>query len=623
MQNWAHLIDASAKNRAAKASLEAAARVGAARKVSAHAIPTGTKSAVWHMGQNVRTIPKGVAFEEGGVMKISDGTDEVSEHGQVHYIVDDPFVLTALTSLEFAGLRGGMMDAMSTMKNWLTVGVTASPAFKIRNLIRDSLQAIGTAELGYNPFANIKQGYAATNRSTDGYVNMLASGALIRFGTMMEGREADRTRQLAKLGVKDSTILDSESKVRRLYDEYIEPAIAAYNELGNRSEEVTRGALYEQLIAQGKSHAYASLMARDLMDFSMQGAWTSVRFLTQIVPFLNARMQGIYKLGRSAHEDPRRFSIVLGAAAVASVALLCIWGDDDDWKKREDWDRDSYWWFKIGGTAFRIPKPFEIGAIATVAERGVELFTSDEMNRTRFLDRMRTLVADNLAMNPIPQAVKPILDIYANKDSFSGRPIETMGMDKLKPEYRYNSNTTLPARAISTAGNAVTGIINAPFASPVQIDHLIRGYFGWLGTFVVGSADAVSRPLTNEPSKPTKDYWKFATQGFVSDLDSASSRYVSQMYEQAKELEQAHGTYRDLIKRGRAGEAKEFATSHADELRRFKEVEHVKQVEAVLNRAIRNIEANPDLTPDQKRDRIRAYQQQKDKAARKVSIGSI
>ena len=31
------------------------------------------------------------------------------------------------------GLRGPLMDALSTMKHWLTVGVTASPAFKVRN----------------------------------------------------------------------------------------------------------------------------------------------------------------------------------------------------------------------------------------------------------------------------------------------------------------------------------------------------------------------------------------------------------------------------------------------------------------------------------------------------------
>jgi hypothetical protein len=67
------------------------------------------------------------------------------EHGQkVEYVVDDPALLTALSALDFSGLRGPAMEALSATKRWLTIGVTASPFFKVRNLIRDSVQAIGT-----------------------------------------------------------------------------------------------------------------------------------------------------------------------------------------------------------------------------------------------------------------------------------------------------------------------------------------------------------------------------------------------------------------------------------------------------------------------------------------------
>ena len=43
--------------------------------------------------------------------------------------------------------------------------------------------------------------------------------------------------------------------------------------------------------------------------------------------------------------------------------------------------------------------------------------------------------------------------------------------------------------------------------------------------------------------------------GIASEVEGASSRYVSQMYDQAKVLEQAYGTYRDLLKEGRREEA--------------------------------------------------------------------
>ena len=137
-----------------------------------------------------------------------------------------------------------------------------------------------------------------------------------------------------------------------------------YEEFGDRMENVNRTALYDRLIEKGHTHAEASFMARDLMDFSMGGRWEAVRFLAQTVPFLNARLQGLYKLGRASAEDPRRFGVMAGAVSLASLALLGAYSDDEDWKKREDFDRDNFWWFKVGDMAFRIPKPFEVGATA-------------------------------------------------------------------------------------------------------------------------------------------------------------------------------------------------------------------------------------------------------------------
>ena len=483
----------------------------------------------------------------------------------------------------------------------------------MRNLIRDSLQAIGTSNLSYNPIVNVREGFRQTKRDSQEYASALASGALIRFGTMLEGNESARTRQLIRSGVKDSTILNSEGKWQKFYDKVLEPCITAYNELGNRSEEINRAALYNQLIKQGKSHAEAALLARDLMDFSMQGAFPAIRFLTQVVPFMNARLQGMYKLRRAAKDNPRKMAVVTGAVAMASIALMLAYEDDDEWKRREPWDRDNYWWFKVGGEEFRIPKPFELGAIASMAERGLEYMINDEMTGERFLKETRNLVLNQLAMNPVPQAVKPIIDLYANKDSFTGRPIESMSMQRLDPTMRYNSNTSMTARA---ASNAVGGAL-----SPVQVDHLVRGYFSWIGAFVNGAADMAWRAMSDEPTKPTMDYWKFATQGIVQETDSAGSRYVTQVYEQAKELEQAHATWKRLLKDGKVEEATAYREDHADELRRYKQVEAVKKIESNLNDRIHRIEISA-IDPDLKKEQINNIKRMKEAAAKRISPGA-
>ena len=599
LQNWAHLIDASAKNRAAKETMEAALGAGIAIEASQDL---------------VRQLGKQAGAGTAWFM------DEGKER---HFLIEDPYVLEAINSLSYAGLKGPMMTALSQAKHWLTLGVTASPGFKVRNLIRDSLQAIATADLGYNPLTNLEQGRRLTAKDKAGkrdplYVSALASGGLIRFGTS-EGSQADRMRRLAKAGVPSSTVLSTPQRLKAFYDQHIRPGVEAYNEIGSRGEEINRAALYAQLVKKGVSPAEAALQARDLMDFSMQGTWGTIRFLTQVVPFFNARLQGLYKLGRAAQEDPRRFSIVLGATALASVALLAAYADDDDWKKREDWDRDGFWWFKFGGVAFRIPKPFEIGALASVAERGVELFTNNEFTMQRFLGRMKAIAGDNLSMNPVPQALKPIIDLYANVDSFSGRPIESMGMERLQADYRFNSHTSVLARGASTALNAVSrNTLGAETLSPVQIDHLIRAYFGWLGTFSVAAADLAIRPTMSEPNRPSIDYLKVVTQGIAATVPADQSRYVSAIYEQAKELDRVYATHRQLVRDGKVAEASGFAADNADMLRRQRLVATAKKIIAESNQRVRAIERNPAMESDEKRERISREKAIQSDAARRV-----
>jgi hypothetical protein len=154
--------------------------------------------------------------------------------------------------------------------------------------------------------------------------------------------------------------------------------------------------------------------------------------------------------------------------------------------------------------------------------------------------------------------------------------------------------------------------------SPVQIDHMLRGYFGWLGTFVVGTADKIARPATGQNERPSSDTWKTLTGGIVSGMRDAPSRYVSQMYEQAREIEQAYGTWRALQKEGRAQEAAEFAQDNQGKLSKYHFIKRIKRQEASANQRIRMIERS-EMDSDSKRELIRQIQKQKDQIARRIS----
>jgi hypothetical protein len=522
LSNWSHLLSASMANQAAVSNLKAAEKLGIAREV-----PAETKGATFAM----------------------------VEGEKVHYEVDDPFILTAISAMESAQFKGLPMEIMGKFKHYLTLGVTVSPTFRIRNLLRDSIAAIGQNEVSYNALMNVAKGYKGTSRKGDQYAQMLFNGALMRFGQLTDGKHAEHAKRLIAAGVDDQTILTGPEKVKaalgKLWDEW--------QEFGDRMENVNRAALYEQLKKEGKSDIEAAFAARDMMDFSLQGSWVAIRFLSQIVPFQNARLQGMYKLGRAVAQNPARLGYVAGATALASIALLLAYEDDDDWKKREDWDRDTYWWFKIGDVAFRIPKPFEIGAIGTLAERSVELAISDEMTGKRFKERLQYMLGQTFAMNPTPQMFKPMLDIYANIDSFTGRQIETLGMENLSKSERLAPGTSLVARFIGKAGET-TGL------SPVQVDHLLHAYFGWLGSHVAMTADMMAQPFM-DAQKPARKLGDYLVVGdFVEDLPANQSRYVEEFYKQAKAVHEVMGDLRVAREAHDAERVKEILEEHRSDV---------------------------------------------------------
>ncbi len=579
--NWGNLYAASARNRAALATMDAAEKMAIAYKV-----PSDTK---------------------GAAKVMRDGVTE-------YWMVEDPYLLEAISALNYQA--SPLMKPLAAAKKWLTLGVTVNPTFKVRNLIRDVVSSMAMADLSYNPAANVAKGWKLTARDSQVYASMLASGGVIRFGTQ---EQTDRARrQVAKLS---GVVLD-QTAWKKLWGQ-LKALYEAYDDFGDRTENINRAALYERLIQKGHSHAEASFMARDLMDFSMSGSAPVVRFLTQSVPFLNARMQGLYKLGRAAKEDPRRFATVAMAVSMASLGLLAAYADDEDWKRREDWDRDSYWWFKIGQTAYRIPKPFEVGAIGTLAERTAEAMFDDEMDSKRFMERISHMVSQTFAFDPVPQAVKPLLDIYANKDSFTGRAIESMADQRLRPQDRYNEKTSEVARLLGQMGLPDPAqLIKGEYVglSPKQIDHLLRGYFSWMATAATMTSDMLLRSTVVDrgeaPDMRLKDMPLVGN--FAESLPAGGSRYVTALYEQSRAIEQAYASYQDALKSGERDKAAEIMESEGDKIRSRSSVAAATKLLSQLNAQAKRIQEDPVMSGEEKRARLTQLEQRRHEIAKRV-----
>lgn len=596
LRNWHHLIDASLKNRAASLALDTAENLGVASKIpSTHA----DKNSVW-------------------VMKNGD---------KVHYRVDDPLTLEALSVLNAPVMSGAAVKALSAFKRALTIGVTISPAFKARNLLRDSVAAFAISGLSPNVFkVNPIKGMMLAREGSPTQAALLAGGGTFRFGTMLEGDQAAAARRIA--GWKPDTVLSSAQQIKGFY-QTLKSGLDAWNRLGDQMETANRASIYEQMRSEGKTHLQASLAARDLMDFSQSGAWPAVRFLTTITPFLNARLQGMDVLYRKGfnplsrtvtgkassgeRKTALRFAATIATVSLASTLLYLAYRDDEDFQKREQWDRDNYWWFKLGEEAYRIPKPFEVGALGTIADRIAEQIVDQSADGKLFADRLKFMLTQTFAMS-LPQAVNPVWEISANKSAFTGRPIEPMGMDGLSPELKARYNTSAAAIAASRAGLGKVGL------SPLQIEHLVRGYFGWIGAQALLAGDFAARPAMGLPERPMKQ----SDIPLIGDLlqsfkpDSRGSRYVTEFYEQAKEVRQVMADARLLVKLGDTEALNRLKQDKSKEIGQSASVEAVARMFSAFGEMERMIANDRKMSGLEKQRRIDAIEKQKSDIAREV-----
>jgi len=249
-----------------------------------------------------------------------------------------------------------------------------------------------------------------------------------------------------------------------------------------------------------------------------------------------------------------------------------------------------------------------------IAERLAEQIVDQEATGSLFAQRMGAMLGQTFAFDPTPQLVKPLLEVYANRSTFTGRPIETLDMERLSPELRRRYSTSALAIGASEAGLGRAGV------SPVQIEHLIRGYFGWLGTQALLIGDYAARPAMGLPERPAKQ----TDIPLIGDLlqrfapDGRSSRYVTEFYDQLQQVRQIAADAR-LFERLQDPEAlQRHVAQHGKALAQAAPMEQVARAFAELGQAERRIGANRTMSGLDKQARIDELTRQKSLLAQRA-----
>ena len=110
----------------------------------------------------------------------------------------------------------------------------------------------------------------------------------------------------------------------------------------------------------------------------------------------------------------------------------------------------------------------------------------------------------------------------------------------------------------------------------------------------------------------------FIAGNFTESLPSGSSRYVTAMYEQARDVTQAYASLRDAQKSGDNERVREIVETERDKLSRYRAMNAATSRLSDINRNAKIIQASRTMSPQEKRRALDALAQTRDRIAQQV-----
>lgn len=268
---------------------------------------------------------------------------------------------------------------------------------------------------------------------------------------------------------------------------------------------------------KGYSDADASFEATDLIDYSDQGRMTKA--LNPYDSYLSATIRGNIRTFHAMKNNPKKF-MQTGVTFVTAPTLMMYGAryapttSDEQRAKIENmptWQKNTFWAIPVPNTdkLILMPKPFILGQIfANPIERMLDHAFTDKSKpiSQSVVDTIFDL--KNVGMPPMTVAgLSTALEVYANKDFFTGMELEHGAMKGKPAAERYDSYTSEVAKKIGM----VTGHEAIPEdaqLSPAKVDHVLKKAGGTLGRQGLDTLDNVialggSRPSKVDPIEKT------------------------------------------------------------------------------------------------------------------------
>ena len=484
------------------------------------------------------------------------------------YEVDDPMLSNALQAT--APSQIPLMGLQTMPANILRELVTKTPEFMAANMMRDTLSAWTTSGANVMPIVGTLKGFGEALLGTASVDSLIAGGAI--GGYEFKGDAQNQVKGFKK-----------HLKMKKGFaPNYMVPYMwEKLNQISSASDTSTRVAVYNSVLketAEQQGETAAIIEAIEVINFSSKGSSPGIRYITAVVPFLNAKIQGLDVLYRGATGTmnsripasvrKRKFytnaSIIVAATMFYSLMHMADAEDEEAdlaYKNADEFEKDNYWifpfkWFGIDSDdAFRFPIPFEVGLLFKVIPERIANLIVGQTTGQEFIRSMKRGLFSTLEVG-LPQFMAPFYEVLSNKNSYTDRDIVPFYRNKQEGWMTDPRSTTEISRDLSRAADSMGMRIKAE-----QIDHLIRGYTGTYGTYAMMAADSLMRNMKGLPDKP--DLNLNQTPVIRRFLQGESGRgLVEQFYEIANEVDIFTSTLNALEEKGMDDEADDYRDRH-------------------------------------------------------------
>jgi hypothetical protein len=510
---------------------------------------------------------------------------------------------TGLEPVTIAGLK-----YFSNFSHFLRQSIVLYPIFSLKQIVMDTIAAITLSGVNYGiliPVQVLKE-IALTPLGLSKARNRLK--AVIAVGRADPSREFNRIDNVAA----------DEAKKYKTYEAFKKAVISPFSALAMASDNVIRQAIYAQTMLETGNEALAVHRAFEIINFKRTGSGQIFNIMRQLVPFTGASLQALHVSGATVFgegitPDTRMQNIkryVLNGAQIAIATLMysILMSDDDEYKKLDPSERDSFFILPNG---YKIPMRTDYSGLffKVFTEHVYQRWVAEsEDNKKMNKALLAGLIKATSIPSSMPVLIKPGIESYLNTNLYTNRPIVGQGQQSVEPEFQYSpKNTTQLALALGEASGT----------SPLIWDNVLKSVLGSTSQVLNMFTENMIADLRGE-TLPKKSFQEKLmmfpdVKSFVTQ--KLGARELNDLYELKDEVDKHYNTYKKLEKlavddKGQK-EFDDYYAKNEESINVSRQLSSTDTLLAQLRTYENQVRTNSTISPEDKRKEIDRIEMQR------------